>query len=218
VWTTADEKSVLVQALNGARAHLVSKIEGIDESAARRPMTPSLTNLLGIVKHVTGTELRICDTFGQPRPRFAPEDDGELWNAGDMWAKDDESAADIAAAYRAACAAADRVVTSTDLDAVGEWMSLRTTLRALLVGQIWETAQHAGHADIVRELLDGSIGGPGSRPANAANRAIQLARMRGEVGPEAWGSASAPGPELDAILARYDDYCATTFPAIRNKS
>ena len=210
MWTTADEKTVLLKALNGARRHLVSKIEGIDEAAARRPMTPSLTNLLGIVKHVTGTELRICDTFGHPRPAFAAEDDGELWNAGDMWARDDESAADIAAAYREACAAADRAVDATDLDRIGEWMGLRTTLRALLVGQIWETAQHAGHADIVRELLDGSTGGPKSPPQDVRVRARQLARMRGEVGPEVWSSTS--GAELDGLIARYDEFCESHFP------
>jgi hypothetical protein len=212
MWTTADEKTVLMQALNGARAHLASKIAAIDDAAARRPMTPTLTNLLGIVKHVTGTELRICDTFGHPRPPFAPEVDGELWHAGDMWAKDDESAATIAAAYRDACAAADRVIESTELDEVGEWMQRRTTLRALLVGQIWETAHHAGHADIVRELLDGSTGGPGSRPETQTNRAIQLARMRGEVGPDAW---STPPPDLDAIVARYDEFCYTSFGQFR---
>lgn len=209
MWTTADEKTVLMKALNGARNHLVSKIEGIDEVAARSPMTRSLTNLLGIVKHVTGTELRICDTFGRPRPAFRPEDDGELWHAGDMWARDDESASDIASGYRAACAAADVVVESTDLDQIGEWMGLRTTLRALLVGQIWETAQHAGHADIVRELLDGSTGGPKTPPQDVKVRALQLARMRGEVGPEVWSSADPP--EVNRLVARYDDYCATHF-------
>jgi hypothetical protein len=122
-----------------------------------------------------------------------------------MWARDHESAEDIATAYRNACAAADRVVESTDLDQVGEWNGLRTTLRALLVGQIWETAQHAGHADIVRELLDGSTGGPGSRPEEATNRAIQLARMRGEVGPEAW--TSTPPSEREALVARYREFC-----------
>ena len=129
------------------------------------------------------------------------------------WRQDHESAADIAAAYRQACAAADRVVESTDLDDVGKWMTLRTTLRALLVGQIWETAQHAGHADIVRELLDGSTGGPVRRPDDATKRAIQLARMRGEVGPEAWESATPS--ELNAIVARYHEYCESSFRAAR---
>lgn len=212
MWTTADEKAVLVQALNGTRRHLVSKIEGIDEDAARRPMTPSLTNLLGIVKHVTGVELRICDVFGRPRPAFPAEKDGELWHAGDMWARPDESPADIAEGYRDACAAVDAVIESTELDEVGEWMGMRTTLRALLVGQIWETAAHAGHADIVRELLDGSTGGPASPPQGVREHAIQLARMRGEVGPEAWGLTG--GPELDDLVARYNAYCETQLPRV----
>jgi hypothetical protein len=210
MWSTADEKTVLMEALNGTRAHLLYKIEGIDEEAGRRPMTPSLTNLLGIVKHVTGVELRLCDVFHQPRPAFPPEDDGELWFAGDMWARPEETAADIAALYRRACAAVDAVVESTDLDAVGEWMGLRTTLRALLVGQIWETAQHAGHADIVRELIDGSIGGPGSRPPNLKAREIQAARMRGEVGPDAWEAIRTANH--DAVIKRHDAYRKTLPP------
>jgi hypothetical protein len=206
MWTTADEKPILMQALTGARRHLVSKIEAIDEVAARRPMTPSLTNLLGIVKHVTGVELRICDTFGRQRPAWSAEDDGELWHGGDMWARDHESAGDIAAAYRDACAAVDQVVESTGLDETGEWMGRRTSLRALLVGQIWETAHHGGHADIVRELLDGST----SSGEGPTEHAIQLARMRGEVGPEAWDSVR--GAEQDALIARYHTFCGTELP------
>jgi hypothetical protein len=197
MWSTGDEKTVLTEALAGVRAHLLHKLEGIDEESARRPMTPSLTSLLGIVKHVTGTELRICDTFGRPRPPFPPEVDGELWFGGDMWARPDETIADIAQQYRNACAAVDEVVRDTDLDTRGEWMGLRTTLRALLIGQIWETAQHAGHADVVRELIDGSLGGPRSaESAFKGKRArmlkIQGARMRGEVGPEVWDQLKKP--------------------------
>jgi hypothetical protein len=192
MWSLADERTVLTTALANVRAHLLFKLDGIDEDAARRPMTPSLTNLLGLVKHVTGTELRISDTFGRPRPAWRCEDDGELWFAGDMWARDDETIADITAAYRAACAAADETIAATDLDTEGSWMGLRTTLRALVIGQIWETAQHAGHADVVRELIDGSLGGPHSaESAYTGERArmleLQGQRMRGEVGPEVWG-------------------------------
>jgi hypothetical protein len=81
-----------------------------------------------------------------------------------------------------------------------------------LVGQIWETACHAGHADIVRELLDGSTGGPKSPPQDPTAHAIQLARMRGEVGPEAWDSTS--GPERDALVARYNAYCEAELPKV----
>jgi hypothetical protein len=183
VWTTADEKTVLRQALASARAHLLSKLDGVSEADARRPMTPSLTNLIGIVKHVTGVELRICDTFGVPRQPWPPEDDGELWFGGDMWARRHETVEALADSYRAACTAVDGVVEDLDLDTVGEWMGMRTTLRAMLVGQIQETAHHAGHADIVREMIDGATSEP---PQHPRYRETLLARMKGEVGPEVW--------------------------------
>lgn len=213
MWSTDDEKTTLTKALASVRAHLLYKLEGIDEEAARRPMTPTLTNLLGIVKHVTGVELRICDTFARSRPAFPPEEDGELWFGGDMWARPDETIDDVAQLYRSACVAVDELVRDTDLDAVGEWMGWRTTLRALLVGQIWETAQHAGHADVVRELIDGSTGGPGSKGAGDDRQRyleIQAARMRGELGPEAWDELRTP--EHDALIRRYAEY-KKTLPA-----
>lgn len=183
MWTTADEKTVLSQALASARAHLLSKLEGISDTDARRPMTPSLTNLLGIVKHLTGVELRICDTFGVPREPWPPEHDGELWFGGDMWARPEETMEGLVDAYRRACAAVDAVVADLDLATVGEWMGLTTTLRAMLVGQIQETAHHAGHADVVREMIDGATS---ESPQHPRYREILRARMNGEAGPEAW--------------------------------
>jgi hypothetical protein len=81
-----------------------------------------------------------------------------------MWAKPDESSDYIIGLYRRACAHADIVIASLDLEAPGSvahWPEGRrdTTLGVLLIRMVAETAQHAGHADIIRELIDGK-GGP----------------------------------------------------------
>jgi hypothetical protein len=81
-----------------------------------------------------------------------------------MWAKPGESSDYITGLYQRACAHADEVIAALDLDAPGSvahWPPDRrnTTLGVLLIRMVAETAQHAGHADIVRELIDGK-GGP----------------------------------------------------------
>jgi Protein of unknown function (DUF664) len=81
-----------------------------------------------------------------------------------MWAKPDESSEYITGLYRRACAHADGVIAALSLDAPGlvaHWPegSRDTTLGVLLIRMVAETAQHAGHADIIRELIDGK-GGP----------------------------------------------------------
>jgi hypothetical protein len=91
-------------------------------------------------------------------------EDGSIWQGADMWAKPDESSEYITGLYRRACAHADGVIAALDLDAPGfvaHWPEDRraTTLGVLLIRMVAETAQHAGHADIVRELIDGK-GGP----------------------------------------------------------
>jgi hypothetical protein len=90
-------------------------------------------------------------------------EDGSVWEGADMWAKPDESSEYIIGLYRRACAHADSVIAGLDLDAPGyvaHWPENRrdTTLGFLLIRMIAETAQHAGHADIVRELIDGKGG------------------------------------------------------------
>jgi len=111
------------------------KVDGLDDASLRRPMTPSGTTLLGLVEHLAAVELGwFCETFGretEPLP-FDPDDDDT-----DLRVGPDESTADILAFYGRARAAADRVI-----DDVG----------------IEETARHAGHMDIVRELIDGATG------------------------------------------------------------
>ncbi|WP_330175359.1 DinB family protein [Streptomyces sp. NBC_01498] len=163
----ATMKADLVRYLQSARDSLLWKLDGLSEYDARRPLTPTGTNLLGLVKHAAAVELGYFgDTFG--RPYFAPDEVpawyGEEAEANaDMWATAEESREEIVGLYRAAWAHADRTITDLPLDAVGVvpwWPADRAeaTLHRLLVHMIAETDRHAGHADIVRELIDGAVG------------------------------------------------------------
>ena len=159
-------KEELHRRLRESRAVLLAKLEDLSEYDRRRPMTPTGTNLLGLVKHLAGLEYGyLGDSLGFPAPEtMAWVEDGSIWQGADMWAKPDESTEYITGLYRRACAHADGVIAALDLDApasVAHWPESRrnTTLGALLILMVAETAQHAGHADIVRELIDGK-GGP----------------------------------------------------------
>ena len=162
----ADLKEVLHRKLQASRAVMLSKLDDLSEYDLRRPMTPTGTNLLGLVKHLAGLEYGYLGEFlGHPaQETMSWVEDGSIWEGGDMWAKPDESSEYIIGLYRRACAHADRVVAALDLQAPGSvphWPQDRraTTMGVLLIGMVSETAQHAGHADIVRELIDGK-GGP----------------------------------------------------------
>lgn len=159
-----DFKDDLHHYLVRARDALVWKLEGASEYDVRRPLTPTGTNLLGIVKHVASVTLgyfgEVFDRpTGVPLPWF---EEGAEPNA-DMWATADESRAEILDLYRRAWAHADETIAALDLDAVGEvpwWPEGRrqVTLHRGLVHMIAEVERHAGHADILRELIDGSAG------------------------------------------------------------
>ncbi|MFJ4936876.1 DinB family protein [Streptomyces pseudovenezuelae] len=160
-------KADLLRYLQEARDALLWKLDGLSEYDVRRPLTPTGTNLLGLVKHVAGLELGYFgDTFGRPffeerPPAWWYTEDAEP-NA-DMWATADESREDIVGLYRLAWKHSDSTIATLALDAVGRvpwWPEERreTTLHHILVRVISDTQRHAGHADIVRELIDGSVG------------------------------------------------------------
>ncbi len=161
---TTDPKAHLTRYLQTAREAVLWKLDGLDEYEIRRPLTPTGTNLLGLVKHLASVEAGYFGaTFGRPFPEPLPwyEEDAEP-NA-DMWATADESRDHIVAFYRSVWAHADETIERLDLDAVGRvgwWPEERAevTLHQILVHMIAETHRHAGHADIVRELIDGSVG------------------------------------------------------------
>lgn len=159
-----DPKSHLSRYLQTGRDVLLWKLDGLSEYDVRRPMTATGTNLLGLVKHVASVEAGYFGaTFGrpfeEPFPWFA--DDAEP-NA-DMWATPDEARDDITGLYRRVWAHSDETIAALPLDATGRvpwWPEERAevTLHQILLHMIAETHRHAGHADILRELIDGRVG------------------------------------------------------------
>jgi hypothetical protein len=159
-----DDKADLLGYLRVRRGDLLAKLDGLGEYDIRRPMTPSGTNLLGLVKHVASVELGYFgEVFGRPSGRELPwfGDDAEA--DADLWATAGETREQIIELHRFSAAHSDATIESLPLDAVGEvpWWAperRRVTLHQILVHMCVETARHAGHADIIRELIDGSIG------------------------------------------------------------
>lgn len=150
--------------LQYAREAVLWKLEGLDDRDVRRPLTPTGTNLLGLVKHLATVELGYFgEVFGRPsgEPLAHIGEDAEP-NA-DMWAAAHESRAQIVQLYHRAWAHSDATINELDLDAPGRvpwWPNDRSevTLHRILVHLAAETQRHAGHADIVRELIDGAVG------------------------------------------------------------
>ena len=159
-----DHKAVLHDYLRQGRAALLWKLEGLSEHDVRRPLTPTGTNLLGLVKHVASVEAGyLGDCVGRPfpvpLPWFAPDAEPNA----DMWVPAEESRASVLDLHRQAAAHADASIEALPLDApahVPWWRegSRDTTLQRLLVHLVAETHRHAGHADLVRELVDGAAG------------------------------------------------------------
>ncbi|MEU5321657.1 DinB family protein [Streptomyces sp. NPDC021056] len=162
--TETDPKDVLRFYLQSARDALLWKLDGLSEYSVRRPLTPTGTNLLGLVKHAAGVELGyLGDTFGRPSGERLPWLDTAAESNGDMWATADESREDIVGLYRRAWAHADATLDALALDTVGRvpwWPNGKdeVTLHHAMVRVIADTQRHAGHADILRELLDGAVG------------------------------------------------------------
>jgi hypothetical protein len=191
--SSLDLKGDLHSYLKGARETLVWKLDGLGEYDIRRPLTPTATNLLGLVKHNAGTNLRYFgEVFGRthdlPLPWLSDDDEPNA----DLWAAPGETRDDIVGLYRRTWDLADATITELSLEAVGRvpwWGGDVVTLHHVLVHVTAETQRHAGHADIVRELIDGSAGLlqghdnlPGGDPAwwdSHRNRVEAAARLAG---------------------------------------
>jgi len=160
----SDPKADLRRYLQIARDALLWKLEAASEYDVRRPMVPSGTNLLGLVKHVASVEAGYFgETFGRPFEEPLPWLDEDAEPNADMWATADEPRHQIVALYRRVWAHSDATIDTLALDAVGHvpwWPEdhSEVTLHTILVHMIAETNRHAGHADIVRELIDGMTG------------------------------------------------------------
>ncbi|MEU7279953.1 DinB family protein [Streptomyces sp. NPDC045431] len=185
--TAPDAKTDLRASLQSARDALLWKLEGLSEYDVRRPLTPTGTNLLGLVKHAAGVELGyLGDTFGRPSGEPLPWLDEGAEPNGDMWATADESRAWIVDLYRRAWAHADATIDALPLDAVGRvpwWPDDRdeVTLHQAVVRVLADTHRHAGHADILRELLDGAVGVKQGNDSMAPGDAAWWEEYRGRL-------------------------------------
>jgi hypothetical protein len=171
--------------LQQSRDSLLRALDGVPEYDARRPLTPTGTNLLGLVKHLAGIESSyLGDCVGRPSPlRFPWVEDGSVWAGADMWPLPGESRDYLVGLYRSAWAHSDATIAELPLDApahVEWWPAERrdTTLGHLLARMVDETARHAGHADILRETLDGRGGRDHDDFGDAAHWAAYVAGIQ----------------------------------------
>lgn len=197
--TTSDPKVDLQRYLQSGRDALLWKLNGLSEYDVRRPLTPTGTNLLGLVKHLASIELGYFgDTFGRPSDEPLPWHADDAEPNADMWATAEESREQIVALYHRAWAHSDATIAALTLDSLGQvpWWAAdknEVTLHRILIHMIAETDRHAGHADIVRELIDGFAGlrdgndnmAPGDADwwENYRNRLEQAAREVGHPEP-----------------------------------
>lgn len=190
-------KDDLHQYLRIARENMLWKLDGLTEYQKRRPMTPTGTNLLGLIKHLSIVEYGYFGlTFGREFPATFADlvKSAEARLNSDMWATADESSEFIVDLYREAWLHADKTIESNDLDTVGRvlhWPVERQeiTLHRVLVHLVAETNRHAGHADIVRELIDDSVG-------------LRLGNENMADGDAAWWAAYRD--ELETVAREFD--------------
>ena len=144
------------------REALLWKLDGLSEYDARRPLTATGTSLLGLVKHVATVEARYFgEVFDRPSPQPLPR-----WqdsNGSDLWATEDETRDQIIEFYRRTWGHSDATINELSLDTPGHvpwWPEpySTTNLFAVMVHVLGESNRHAGHADILREGLDGRTG------------------------------------------------------------
>jgi uncharacterized damage-inducible protein DinB len=161
-----DTKRELVHYLQFLREALVWKLDGLSDYDIRRPMTTTGVNLLGLVKHCAGVE---WGYFGEVVGRPLTPDDDLDWNEGDetelssMYATAAESRELVVGYYQRAWANADATIDELSLESRGVvpwWPEERRnpTMHTLVLHVIQETARHAGHADVIRESIDGATG------------------------------------------------------------
>ncbi len=163
-----DPKTVLLMYLNRVRDAVAWKLEGLSEYDARRPLTATGTNMLGVVKHLALVELGY---FGEVFGR-TPQVSVPWWQAAnaameerpnsDMYASAGESRDEVLTLLREAGRNTEATAAALGLDAPGRvpWWGAQgeVTLHRILVHQCVESARHAGQLDILREQLDGAVG------------------------------------------------------------
>jgi hypothetical protein len=178
-------KEYLHNDLREVRAVMLWKLDGLSEYDIRRPLTSTGTNLLGLVKHLSHTEARYFGRiFDRPFAERLPwwDDDAEF--GSDKWVTPDETRAEIVDRYRAAGAHADATIDALDLDAPGYvpwWPRPNVKLFNVIVHVLTDTNRHAGHADILREQIDGAVGTDPTSAARSDRGAAFWAAHRAKI-------------------------------------
>jgi hypothetical protein len=148
--------------LRWIRQALLWKLDGLSEYDIRRPLTPTGTNLLGLVKHLATWEARYFgEVFDRPFPEPLPRWDDETADGTDLWAAEYETREEITGFYRRVWEHSDATISTLPVDAPGHvpwWPRPDVKMFNVLVHILSETNRHAGHADILREQLDGAVG------------------------------------------------------------
>jgi hypothetical protein len=177
-------KEFLHGELRDLREAVVWKLDGLIEYDIRRPLTMSGTNLLGLVKHLSLWESRYFgEVFDRPFPEPLPRWDDAGQRGADMWATEHETRAEIIDRYRRVWEHSDATINALAIDSPGHvpwWPRPDVTLLHILAHMLSETSRHAGHADILREQLDGSIGTIAARAKSSADPAFWEAQ-RAEI-------------------------------------
>jgi hypothetical protein len=147
--------------LRWVREALVWKLDGLSEYDIRRPLTSTGTNLLGLVKHcaVSGSWY-FGEVFGRPFPEPLPRWDDEAASDTAFWAAEHETRDEIVGLYRRVWEHSDATIDALAIDAPGyvPWWDDHVKLFNIMVHVLSDTTRHAGHADILREQLDGAVG------------------------------------------------------------
>ncbi len=163
-WLVIDDfaKEYLHSYLRGTRKAMLWKLDGLGEYDIRRPLTATGTNLLGLVKHLSIWESRYFgEVFDRPFPEPLPRWDDAGERGAEMWVTEHETREEITDRYRRVWEHSDATITALALDSPGHvpwWPRPDVQLFNILVHMLAETSRHAGHADILREQLDGSTG------------------------------------------------------------
>ncbi|MEA2507667.1 MAG: hypothetical protein QOH48_2285 [Actinomycetota bacterium] len=152
---STDERTMLVAFLDYLRARMIAKLDGLDDEQAKRSLVPSGTSLLGLIKHLAIVELGWFVWSFEGSDLHVTPDVQEV--------SPEDTISGVVDLYRSAVARSQAVVASnTELDqkAARSRRPNRPTqsMRWILVHMIEETARHAGHADILREQIDGTTG------------------------------------------------------------
>jgi Protein of unknown function (DUF664) len=157
----ATAKAHLHDHLRWVREALVWKLDGLTDYDIRRPLTRTGTNVLGLVKHNAISDARYFgDVFQRPFPEPLPRWDDPTAHGSDHWATEHESRSDVIDLYQRVWEHSDATIAELQLDSLGfvPWWNEHVPLFNVMVHRLSDATRHAGHADILRESLDGSIG------------------------------------------------------------